>query len=977
MKNAVKNIFAVLGIVIVLMLSPMMLSFNDTSAANDDKVLFDMGNGTTKWVDLVFDSGDSIDAVLEKTANSIGMNYDSSGDIIIDGLTKKTIGASSTSGSLTNPGTTGITVTSEWIPYSWNETTEKWEKTILSATYTSGFLAIGFHPDDGVTVPVETPIHMTSWTMIRGNSEQSGEQEYTPDSTKDASVKWTGYRGGTAGVYASPLYAGGQLFVKYGVGSTSIDSAVISYDADGNILWEFEYEGLASYENVTPLIVGDYIYVQSEMGQIYKFPWEVGPHTPGTKDEANVTKLVTPIPDTTITPTDGMRFGSGTGSMVYASGSIFVNGCNGMVYCFDLNLNLVWSYQMQGYAYFSAPTVIDDYVFSGAFNGHLHALSITDGSEKSNVEIYTLESKGRKYGGVSSPTVFKDGSSYTLIFSFSDGRGMSAMHGGIGIYSFDGTSLTKKQQFLDTFGLMANYLQVVNNSDFKGVYFTSANGLYSMTTSGTYKLLNSNIPDVRAGPTLVNGTSLILATYEPRQPIYEVDLNGKILSTYAPSTTVRQYGMSSVVIFEGLLIAGNDAGLVVISGTMPEYIPPADDSKPWWYFLVVLAIIIAIILAVIYCVLRFVKGIEKPFSYIRGRMAHYMGGSDLKHNTKSKHRLFVVFMIGIILTIAIFIASLCIGPTIMSVPDMFGHLFSAIGKGGQGLTYDELMVYESRLPRALAAMAVGIGLSIAGCMYQAIIRNPLVDPYIMGVSAGAGTAAIAVIAFEFTFFGLFAPHSIYLTAFAAIFGGVLAFFATMFIAEKAGGSSLNYVLAGVVIGLAFGAVQTLMMSMAGHQVNNALTWLFGSFANVAWNQVWIIVVPAIALAIVPLIWAKEFNLVLLGDDQAQQMGLDVRKFDRTMLILASILTAICVAFVGIIGFVGLVVPHLCRMMLGGDHRLVLPASIAFGGALMLVADLAARTLYFGQELPVGAITTIIGVPVFAYLLIKRGKLYDG
>jgi iron complex transport system permease protein len=313
----------------------------------------------------------------------------------------------------------------------------------------------------------------------------------------------------------------------------------------------------------------------------------------------------------------------------------------------------------------------------------------------------------------------------------------------------------------------------------------------------------------------------------------------------------------------------------------------------------------------------------------------------------------------------------------MSVGEMFSSLFSAISKGGSALNYNELMVYESRLPRTLMALIVGIGLSIAGCMYQAIIRNPLVDPYIMGVSAGAGTAAIAVIGFNFTLFGLFSPHSIYLTAVCAIIGGIAAFFATMIIAEKAGGSSLNYVLGGIVIGLALSSIQTLMLSMAGHQVANALQWLFGSFANVSWNHVRLVAFPILALSIVPLFWAREFNLVLLGEDQAKQMGLNVKRFSRTMLVIASVLTALCVAFVGIIGFVGLVIPHLCRMILGGDHRLVLPASIAVGGALMMFADLIARTAYYGQELPVGAITTMIGVPVFAYLLIKRGKLYDG
>ena len=118
-------------------------------------------------------------------------------------------------------------------------------------------------------------------------------------------------------------------------------------------------------------------------------------------------------------------------------------------------------------------------------------------------------------------------------------------------------------------------------------------------------------------------------------------------------------------------------------------------------------------------------------------------------------------------------------------------------------------------------------------------------------------------------------------------------------------------------------------------------------------------------------------MILLGEEQAKQMGLNVKRFNVIMLVLASVLTSVCVAFVGIIGFVGMVIPHLCRMILGSDHRLVLPASIMMGGALMLFADLLAKLLMAPTELPVGAITTVIGVPVFAYLLIKRGRMYDG
>ena len=127
---------------------------------------------------------------------------------------------------------------------------------------------------------------------------------------------------------------------------------------------------------------------------------------------------------------------------------------------------------------------------------------------------------------------------------------------------------------------------------------------------------------------------------------------------------------------------------------------------------------------------------------------------------------------------------------------------------------------------------------------------------------------------------------------------------------------------------------------------------------------------------VPIVGAKELNLILLGDDQARQMGLDTKRFNIFILVTASVLTAFCVAFCGIIGFVGLVIPHLSRMLMGGDHRMMLPVSMALGGSLMVLSDLLARILLTGFELPVGAVTTVIGVPVFAYLLIKRGRSYD-
>ena len=365
---------------------------------------------------------------------------------------------------------------------------------------------------------------------------------------------------------------------------------------------------------------------------------------------------------------------------------------------------------------------------------------------------------------------------------------------------------------------------------------------------------------------------------------------------------------------------------------------------------------------------------NRVLSKIRG----ILDGKSETHLGKKKHRTKCMVLIGVILLLLMFTAALCIGPDDLINPiDAYANLFSALSKGGNGMTDVEITIYSSRVPRAVAAIAVGLGLSVAGAAYQAVIRNPLVDPYIMGVSSGAGTFAIATIAYGFTFFGLFSPHSSFLTAAAAIVGGLLAFFMTMLLAQRAGATTNAYVLSGVVVGLIFGAIQTVMIIFAGNAVSNTMLWLFGSFAQVTRQEVLFILIPAIILSIAIMRYSKELNLILLGEGQARQMGLNVKRFNALILISASALASFCVAFVGIIGFVGLVIPHLCRMLFGGDHRIVLPASIAFGGAIMIGADLLARMIQPGLELPVGAITTLIGVPVFAYLLFRRGKIYNG
>lgn len=344
---------------------------------------------------------------------------------------------------------------------------------------------------------------------------------------------------------------------------------------------------------------------------------------------------------------------------------------------------------------------------------------------------------------------------------------------------------------------------------------------------------------------------------------------------------------------------------------------------------------------------------------------------------RKKRRFRVICIFGIVMSIIAFLISISISSGgVIPVSEALSSMISAIQKGGENPNIMELYIYQSRLPRALAAIAVGAGLATAGCMFQAVIRNPLVDPYITGVSSGAGCFAVAVIALGISvpFIG---ANTLYIIPIAAIVGGLIAFGITMTVAEGSGGSAINYILAGVIVGFAFSSVQTIFLSLAKDNLPNIMWWLYGSFANITWENAWLVFIPAMGISLIAMLWAREFNLFAAGEDQAKQLGLNVRRFKVIMMILASILTAVCVAFCGVIGFVGLVVPHACRMALGGDHRLIMPASIILGAMLMLFADLVARTAMSPIELPVGAITAMIGTPIFAYMLLRKGREYSG
>ena len=964
--------------VVAILLVTAVCIVPPSDATGDTDVLLDHGNGSVEWTQS---SGGTVEDVLADAMIGLGVDFEiSSGTISVDGISSKTVGSSSNGGSLEESGATGATVTTEWHVFLWDGSS--WVETDeLSAPADASAVALAFYPD-GIA-PVVTPDHPYAVTMSRGDSSNTGNFDADYSSGEEYEVTWS--ETGTA--HANILYAGGYVFQKYGIDSTGTARVVCIDGETGEHVWDFEFTSGSNYESSTPLIVGDWIYVATMTGYIYRIPLYEGPG----ENNANVTSIGG-VPFSEASPVEavlkdfevGNTYDSGFSSMVFDSGVIHVTHSNGMVYCFDTDLSLIWSQMLDGSTYLVAPTVYDGYLFTGALDGRLYVLDAVGGGIVADTTVAQYRYQSKVYGGVGQVAVQPTGNgTYTLYMTFSDGLGMSQINCGFAIYEFSpsGNVLVERYRNEDL-GDMGRYILPVDTPDFRGVYFVAAPGsgtnLYRIDSAGNLETMTEGLAEIHSAPVLADDRYIYLVSYSSSDPIYQISLDGTIVGTASCPSGVRNFNMIPLVVLGDTIFGGTDSGIYRFDGAFPVYVAPSlEQGQPLILIIAEIVAAILVALGLVYAVLRF-KGHEKPFNYLKTSFLHYLYGDDQSHNTRNKHRLKLIIVIGAILTFAAFTLCLCVGSTSIENPvEAYSALFSAISKGGVGLDSLETTIYVSRLPRTIAALAVGIGLSVAGCIYQAIIRNPLVDPYIMGVSSGAGVAAIAVIAFDFTFFGMFSSHSIFLTAITACIGGLIAFACTMLLAEKSGGSAINYVLSGVVIGLAFSAVQTIMLTMAGNKLSNALSWLYGSFAEVTWSQVGIIVFLAVFLSLVPLIWAKELNLVLLGEDQARQMGLNVRRFNRWMLILASILTSVCVAFCGVIGFVGLVIPHLCRMLLGSDHRMVLPASICFGGVMLMLADLLARTGYYGMELPVGAITTVIGIPVFAYLLIKRGRMYDG
>ncbi|MCG8508071.1 MAG: iron ABC transporter permease [Rhodospirillales bacterium] len=308
------------------------------------------------------------------------------------------------------------------------------------------------------------------------------------------------------------------------------------------------------------------------------------------------------------------------------------------------------------------------------------------------------------------------------------------------------------------------------------------------------------------------------------------------------------------------------------------------------------------------------------------------------------------------------LGSLCIG----RFPIMIADVVSAIGSAGEAVEgVVRSVIFSIRLPRGLAALLVGAGLAVSGAAFQGLFRNPLVGPSILGVAQGAGFGAAL---------GLLLADSILVSNLLAFTFGIVAVMAACFIAlRKSDNSLLMLVLAGIVMGAVFAALISLVKYVADpeEKLPTIVYWLMGGLSGVGYKDL-IFAAPIITIGSAILIALRwRINVLSLGDEAARSFGEDTRLLRFAIIGSATIVTSACVALAGIVGWVGLLVPHIGRMFLGPNHSVLLPASISIGACYLLVIDVVARTAT-SAEIPLSILTALLGAPFFAWLLTKTG-----
>lgn len=340
--------------------------------------------------------------------------------------------------------------------------------------------------------------------------------------------------------------------------------------------------------------------------------------------------------------------------------------------------------------------------------------------------------------------------------------------------------------------------------------------------------------------------------------------------------------------------------------------------------------------------------------------------SENLYGTKypTERKLIVYSIILFLILLFVSFISLSYGEYYISLFNIFSIFFSH-----EGNEIERTILIDLRLPRVITAIVVGASLSIVGSVFQSLLKNPLAEPYILGVSSGGALGAVFAFSIGIT--------SISISAFSFA-GSVGAFFIVYLFGRRFGEiDPTSILLVGVMLNAFTSALILFILTFVDQSFRVALFWLMGSLSFVTLDKSIFMLIIFIVVASNFVLLSYQYNLISISEENAKQYGVNTKLLKNLSFIMGSFLIGVIVAFVGIIGFVGLVIPHICRLIFGFDNRFVIPLSIFVGGIFLVLADLISRTIFSPIELPIGIITAIIGAPIFIFLLKQRSSKYNG
>lgn len=355
---------------------------------------------------------------------------------------------------------------------------------------------------------------------------------------------------------------------------------------------------------------------------------------------------------------------------------------------------------------------------------------------------------------------------------------------------------------------------------------------------------------------------------------------------------------------------------------------------------------------------------------------------EIPSKTMKKNSLLLIILSLLFILFSIMIIAISIGQVDIPFYETFMVILQKI-TGIKLSGFDSLnpsygnIIWLIRMPRVITACLIGMGLALCGTIMQASVQNPLADPYILGVSSGASLGATFSILIGFGALPLIGQVGI---AFGAFIGALVAAILVLLFANIGGRlTSTKLVLSGTVIDSMFTAFSSMIIYFSSNMqgLQSVTFWMMGSVASSTWANIPLLFSIIIISTAFFITQTRNLNVMLLGDEQATTLGIHLPFYRKLYLTIASLITGIMVANCGMIGFVGLIIPHITRAIIGSDHKKLLPISIVFGGIFMVITDLLARSIIPGAEIPVGIITAAVGAPVFLYMLLKKNYGFGG